>query len=237
MRILVLSEDRLLAERYRRAAEEIGTDRLATVKSVPEALERMFRLPFDALISDDRSVLCPYIRRRPVLWPDNVFLLLEKPPDRIRFPRELTYCFLTDSDPYTVLSFVSSFPNGQTRPNDTEQRISRFLQSVGVPVSLYGFQYLNEAIHLLISRDRIVDTGVMNELYEIVAHAWNVETSVVEHAMRHAIGTAWIRADMHMLETVFGYTVDAERAAPSNAAFVFRAADHLRIMSGEGHSI
>lgn len=232
MRILLLSSDRALTDRYRAAAEWRGAHRLTCVENVPQALERMFRLPFDALISDDRFILHPFILNRPMLWPVNLFLLVREPLAMRAIPEELTYCFPIESDPDSVLSVVGSFPCGQTRRSDTDVRISHFLQTVGVPVSLYGFGYLFEAIRLLTKQTRLAVGGIMNDLYEILAMESGVGVSVVEHAMRHAIDAAWMRADVRTLEAVFGYTVDAERAAPSNAAFVFRAADHLIIKSG-----
>lgn len=233
MRILLLTENRETAKAYRIAADEKGAFRLSVVKNLPQALECLYRIPFDALISEDIAVLHPAILKRPVLWPNNLFLLLRNPLKYDRVPDALTYCFLQGSDPNDVLSFVNSFPKGQKRVNDAEARISRFLQRIGVPVSLYGFSYLREAVRLLLLQDRITDIRTVYDLYEILSDEMNVGTTVIEHAMRHAINAAWIRADTRMLESVFGYTVDADRATPSNAAFLFRAADYIRIMTGE----
>ncbi len=233
MRILLLSENRKKEQNYIRAAEEREDVRLCTVKNVPQALERMFRLPFDALLFDNPLILNPQILERPVMWPVNLFLLTGSPLRSMRLPDELTYCFFDGSDPKEVLSVVCTFPKGQRRRNDTECRISHFLQRLGVPVSLYGFPYLSEAIRLVLTNDRFINTGSMNDLYEVLSVETDLSASVIAHAMHHAIGVAWIRADSHTLDTVFGYSVDAERATPSNAAFVFRAADCMKMTIGE----
>ena len=233
MRVLLLTNNKETAGAYRRAAEEEGLIRLAVVRDLPQALECMFRMPFDALISEDSAVFLPAIQKRPVLWPDNLFLLLRDPLKSIRIPERLTYCFLCDSSPSDVLAFVNTFPNGQRRINAGEVRISRFLQRIGVPVSMYGFSYLKEAIDLLLQQTRMTDIPSLSDVYGILSDAEGVGPTVIEHAMRHAINTAWIRAETHTLERVFGYTVDADRAAPSNAAFLFRAADYITITQGE----
>ena len=234
MRILLLTENRGTVEAYRRASEERSDVRLGTVKNIPQALECLFRIPYDALLSEESAILHPLFQSRPVLWPNNLFLLLQSPINAAHFPETLTYCFLPESKPSDVLSFINTFPKGQSRPNGIDVAVSRYLQWIGVPVSLYGFSYLAEAIRLLLMSNRIADIERLNDLYDILSEETGVSSFAIEHAMRHAINTAWIRADTRTLETIFGYTVDAERAAPSNAAFIFRAADHLNITSGEG---
>ncbi|MBQ5991245.1 MAG: sporulation initiation factor Spo0A C-terminal domain-containing protein [Clostridia bacterium] len=232
MRIMLLSGDRKRTRAYTDAAEETGGVRLCVLKNTAQVLERFFRDPFDALLSDDPSVLLPRIQNCAVQWPNHIFLLLSEPPGGVSFPKTLTFCFSKDADPKTVLSRVAMFPEGHRSRNSTEVDISRFLQQVGVPVSLSGFDYLREAIRLILAQESTVSVGHVNDLYGILAMENGVSAGVAEHAMRHAIDTAWIRADTALLEKLFGYTVRSDRGAPSNAAFLFRAADHIRLLRG-----
>ena len=57
MRILLLTGDRNTANNYRNAANEAGAHRLCTVNNVAQALELLFREPFDALLSDDAKAI------------------------------------------------------------------------------------------------------------------------------------------------------------------------------------
>ena len=86
---------------------------------------------------------------------------------------------------------------------------------------------------MILSNESFMETGSMNDLYEILSIEADVSASVIAHAMHHAIGVAWIRADSHTLDHVFGYSVDADRDTPSNAAFLFRAADCIKMTKGE----
>ena len=63
-----------------------------------------------------------------------------------------------------------------------------------------------------------------------------ISAFAAEHAVRQAVNASFIRADARLLEQIFGYTVDAERAAPSNAAFLFRTADHIRLIMRGGQT-
>lgn len=229
MRIMLLSDNRKTAQCYADAAKEIGSHRLSTVKNIAQALERLFRDPFDALVSEDPSVLLPRIQNCPVLWPNHIFLLTHETVSCDYYPDVLTFCFSADTDPKTVLLRIGMFPKGHRKRNDIHTAISFFLQQAGVPVFLSGFDYLREAIRLILIQKSAVDVRSVNDIYEIVAAEAGTNPFIAEHAMRHAIETAWIRADMPVLEQLFGYTVRSDRGVPSNAAFLFRAADQIQL--------
>ena len=42
-----------------------------------------------------------------------------------------------------------------------------------------------------------------------------------------------LRADARELERLFGYTVSAEKATPSNEAFIFQMCEHIGLMARE----
>ena len=229
MRIIMKTGDRKTARAYTDAAEQTGILRLCTFKSTAQVLERLFRGPFDALLSDDPSDMLPKIRKCRVLWPEYSFLLLEKPIETVYLPQTLTFCFSKDSDPKDVLLRISRFPKGTVQKPDADATISRFLQKAGVPVCLSGFAYMKTALRLLLAQRSPTDINTMNDIYEILSAVTGTGASVAEHAIRHAIDAAWMRADTVTLENLFGYTVRSDRGTPSNAAFLFRAADYIRI--------
>ena len=231
MRVLLLTGDRKTAQAYTYAAEQTETIRLCTLKTTAQILERLFRDPFDALLSDDATVLLSEIRRIPVLWPGHTFLLTDRSIDT-PLPDSLTFCFSKDSEPKDVLMRIGSFPKITTDNYNPETTVSRFLQHAGVPVSLSGFDHLRIALRLMLRQNGLHE-GTVNELYAVLSVLSGVSASVAEHAIRQAIDAAWIRADTSTLEKWFGYTVRSDRGAPSNAAFLFRAADHIRLTGEE----
>ena len=82
VKILLLTADRETARIYSDAAERAGNLRICVRKNTAQVLERLFRDPFDALLSDDASVVRAGIRSCPVQWPPNIFLLVDRPfPD------------------------------------------------------------------------------------------------------------------------------------------------------------
>ena len=234
MRVMLLTEDRKTARAYADAAEQGEGLRLCALKTVAQVLERLFRDPFDALLSDDAAILLPEIRKSPVLWPEHTFLLIDS-PIVTELPDLLTFCFSKDSDPRAVLARIGTFPKTGTYKFDTESMISRFLLRAGVPVSMSGFDYLRIALRLMLEKNDLLE-GTVNDIYDVLAMLSGVSASIAEHAIRQAIDAAWMRADTSALEKLFGYTVRSDRGAPSVAAFLFRAADHIRLTK-EGRDI
>ena len=235
MRILLLTNDRKTARAYNEAADQCGSVRVCTLKNAAQVLERLYRETFDALLSGDPVILLPQIRICRVRWPDHTFLLIEKPFEAMRLPECLTFCFSKDSDPKDVLRCIAGFPKSARTVSDTEQMISGLLQQAGVPISFSGFSYLCSALRLILSTDHLFDVQEIHTVYTLISMTSGVSTSVVEHAIRTAIEAAWMRADTALLEKLFGYTVRSDRGAPSNAAFLFRVADHIKLKR-EGNS-
>lgn len=106
---------------------------------------------------------------------------------------------------------------------------SDLLLRVGVPPHLQGFPMLREAIKLIALVDAPTKLRMMDDIYATLSDWFEVSVSVAEHAMRHAIETCWMRADLDVLEGLFGYTVMANKATPSNSAFLFMVADRIRV--------
>ena len=229
LKVLLLCGDRTVSDRYVSAAEDVGLIRVYPTKTAAQAMERMFRDPFDALLFDDFFLMSARIQARPLIWPDHQFLLIRDSRTPKRLPESVTFCFPIETEPGRVLKLVGSFPKGQKRRQNPDYLISRFLQQIGVPVFLYGFTYLSEAIRLMLTQRSVTDIGSLNAVYDILSEEAKTNASVIEHAMRHAIDAAWMRADPELLERTFGDTIHSDRAAPSNAAFLFRAADQIRI--------
>ena len=53
--------------------------------------------------------------------------------------------------------------------------------------------------------------------------------SRVERAIRHAIEVAWGRGQAETVESIFGYTVNANKGKPTNSEFIAMIADKLRL--------
>ncbi|MBQ4650847.1 MAG: sporulation transcription factor Spo0A [Firmicutes bacterium] len=112
--------------------------------------------------------------------------------------------------------------------NDLEIDITNLIHEIGVPAHIKGYQYLRDAITLVVSNMDLL-SAVTKELYPMVATINNTTPSRVERAIRHAIELAWNRGKMETLEALFGYTVQQQKGKPTNSEFIAILADKLRL--------
>ena len=71
--------------------------------------------------------------------------------------------------------------------------------------------------------------GITKELYPTLAKKFNTTASRVERAIRHAVEVSWNRGSMQLMEEIFGYSVDIDKAKPTNSEFIVTIADKLRL--------
>ncbi|MBO8168231.1 MAG: sporulation transcription factor Spo0A [Thermoanaerobacteraceae bacterium] len=114
----------------------------------------------------------------------------------------------------------------KTRNLDVE--VTKIIHQMGVPAHIKGYQYLRDAILLVIDEVNLLG-AVTKELYPMIAKKYNTTPSRVERAIRHAIELAWDRGNVEMMNKFFGYTINVERGKPTNSEFIAMVADKLRI--------
>lgn len=102
------------------------------------------------------------------------------------------------------------------------------IHEVGVPAHIKGYQYLREAIMMVIG-DIDVINQITKQLYPEIAKKYKTTPSRVERAIRHAIEVAWGRGQQDTVENIFGYTVSAAKGKPTNSEFIAMIADKLRL--------
>lgn len=106
--------------------------------------------------------------------------------------------------------------------------VTRVIQQMGVPAHVKGYQYLRDAIILVVEEMNLLG-AVTKELYPLIAEKYNTTASRVERAIRHAIELAWDRGNVDLMTKFFGYTISMERGKPTNSEFIAMVADRLRI--------
>lgn len=109
-----------------------------------------------------------------------------------------------------------------------ENEITEILHEVGIPAHIKGYMYLRTAILTTYYNIDILGQ-VTKVLYPDIARMYNTTSSRVERAIRHAIEVAWNRGNTDAINDIFGYTVSAVKAKPTNSEFIAMIADKLRL--------
>ena len=109
-----------------------------------------------------------------------------------------------------------------------EALVTNVIHEIGVPAHIKGYQYLREAI-MMVVQDIDVINQITKQLYPEIAEKYHTTPSRVERAIRHAIEVAWSRGKNDAVENIFGYTISASKGKPTNSEFIAMIADKLRL--------
>jgi len=106
--------------------------------------------------------------------------------------------------------------------------ISKMLHNLGIPSHIKGYQFLRDAVCMVFENPDMIG-GITKELYPELANKYDTTVSRVERAIRHAVEVSWNRGDIKLMETIFGHSVDIDKAKPTNSEFIVTIADKLRL--------
>ena len=107
-----------------------------------------------------------------------------------------------------------------------ETDITKMLHELGIPAHIKGYQYLRDAISMVV-RDREMMEAVTKILYPEIAKKNYTSFSRLERAIRHAIEVAWGRGSLEVIDELFGYTISTGKGNPTNSEFIALIADKI----------
>ena len=121
---------------------------------------------------------------------------------------------------------VTTAPEG---PEETlDEQITNLFLTLGIPAHIKGYQYLREAIHMVLDNHDVINR-ITKELYPGIARKFDTSASKVERAMRHAIEVAWTRGRLEAVNQMYGYRVFTREDKPTNGEFIAMVADKLAV--------
>ena len=112
--------------------------------------------------------------------------------------------------------------------SNLQMSITKLLHELGVPSHIKGYMYIREGITLIYNKPDL-SSAITKELYPMIAKKYRTTSSRVERAIRHAIEISWNRANWELMEEIFGYSVDIDKAKATNSEFIVTLADKLRL--------
>ena len=128
----------------------------------------------------------------------------------------------------TKLQYIDISKDKDKKEENLEALVTNIIHEVGVPAHIKGYQYLREAIIMVVNDIEVINQ-ITKQLYPDIAVKYKTTPSRVERAIRHAIEVAWGRGQTDTVENIFGYTVSASKGKPTNSEFIAMIADKLRL--------
>ncbi|MBQ4089186.1 MAG: sporulation transcription factor Spo0A [Clostridia bacterium] len=109
-----------------------------------------------------------------------------------------------------------------------DEQITNLFLTLGIPASIKGYQYLREAVRMVIN-DHSLTGSITKELYPGVAKRFGTTASKVERAMRHAIEVAWNRGRLDIVNRMYGHRLFEKTDKPSNSEFISCVAEKISL--------
>ena len=133
---------------------------------------------------------------------------------------------LQKSNPFVVTNEVEN--SEDLKRMQLESEITELLHEIGIPAHIKGYMYLRTAIlETYLNVDFLGQ--ITKVLYPDIAKKYTTTASRVERAIRHAIEVAWNRGNIDAIDDIFGYTISASKAKPTNSEFIAMLSDKLRL--------
>ena len=124
--------------------------------------------------------------------------------------------------------YIEISPEKKKNQENLEALVTNVIHEVGVPAHIKGYQYLREAIMMVVNNIDIINQ-ITKQLYPDIANKYHTTPSRVERAIRHAIEVAWGRGQAEVVENIFGYIISAAKGKPTNSEFIAMISDKLRL--------
>lgn len=250
IRVLLADDNKEFCNELKREIEKSDkVDIVAIANDGREAYELVLECRPDVLLTD---IIMPYMDGLALMNKINNNTMLSKKPKYIVFssmgyeniiskamslgasyyyakPFDMNDMIEKISD---IFETVSASPDLAAKtadaPQDLETNITMRIQQLGVPAHIKGYQYIRDAITMVI-KDMDTINSITKYLYPTVAKHYNTTASRVERAIRHAIEVAWDRGNPDVLNELFGYTIQGSKGKPTNSEFIALIADKIRL--------
>lgn len=112
------------------------------------------------------------------------------------------------------------------RSRTLDERITSVFLSIGIPAHIKGYQFLREAIKMVVKNPDLINS-ITKKLYPGIAEPFETSASKVERAIRHAIEVAWSRGKIENINAFLGYNIYTNNDKPTNGEFIALMADKL----------
>ena len=118
---------------------------------------------------------------------------------------------------------------------DLMTMVTEIIHGMGVPAHFKGYNYLRDAVTMVLEETFVAGGNLTKELYPRIAAKYNTSTGGVEAAIRNAILTAWENGDPEYISKIVGKSaISTKGKFPSNSLMIAKIADQLRLKMQAG---
>lgn len=112
------------------------------------------------------------------------------------------------------------------KERDYEAAVTTLLHKIGIPAHFKGYNYLRDAVLLLVRDDTLLGGSLTKELYPRLAEKYRTTPGGVEAAIRNAVIAAWEHGNREYLIELTGSVNKGK--FPTNSLIIAKLADQMR---------
>lgn len=111
--------------------------------------------------------------------------------------------------------------------SDVKLQICDFLNQLGVPSHLKGYDYIEYAVEILWS-DLTALGNLNRKIYARISGKFNTTPARVERNVRNAIEQTFLKGNLNLIYDIFGSCLSREKPKPSNSEFLIFFVNELK---------
>ncbi|MGE5575947.1 MAG: sporulation transcription factor Spo0A [Syntrophothermus sp.] len=113
---------------------------------------------------------------------------------------------------------------------DLHSMVTEIIHAMGIPAHFKGYNYIRDAVVLVLEEDGILGGNLTKMLYPKIAAKYQTTNGGVEAAIRNAIITAWRYGNRDFIMNIVGRSaISTKGRFPSNSLMIAKVADQLRL--------
>lgn len=190
--------------------------------------ERKIKKPFIVVVTNTGShATLGYMREHGA---DYVYykLNIAYTPVRILSIIERVYPYNKYSVPLEIHPLVQRF-NQKQKEALMRKYVENELEEIGFKRKRVGFDYMVEAIMIIMKYKKDDPIHITNDIYPVIAAEKNTSKESVERGIRGAIEAVWTASDIRLLQRHYPFPYDEEQGRPTNLSFLKNMAKRLQI--------
>lgn len=158
-----------------------------------------------------------------------VFLISSKMDEHVidvLFRYAISHYFVEPVSLQTLFQKIETM-KGSNENGILAKRAAELLHTLGIPNSVQGYIYLQEAI-VNCYYCEWYKKGMSRQLYPLLAAHHNTTSAAVEKSIRHAIELAFSQCDSGALYDFFKGTIRMDKAKATNSQFISMCVDYIK---------
>ena len=126
---------------------------------------------------------------------------------------------------------------GKSVPGTVQEESEALLAEIGIPTNMKGYQYILDAICIVVVNPCVCVHGNISNLYDMIANQYSTTWRNVERCARHAAMRCFDNCDWDDITRYFGQTISKDRGYLTGSQLISECARIVRERTSENKKV